>query len=409
MKLNVLRQPFHDSDYLYAVLKRWARNPQVLRIDIAVAWAKRGGLQPLREDLLGFRDRGGRLRLLVGISHGGATIQGLEMAMELADEAYVFHHSDRRTFHPKLYLARGRGVRLAVVGSQNLTGGGLSTNFEVGCELEFDPSDDSDAAAYAELRRAFDELLERDGAAIRLTAGLIGELANTPRYRIGNEDDRPSDGSGGGDGDEAQGNDPLFTADSSKLRRGPVSNGRRQPAAASKTSSGPGVSRRTTTASVPSSSMVSPADVVRRWSKKMSAADAQHPRGRRTNPTGHLTLVQGGHPIDQTSWFRDHFFGTQNWETKSVRRRAKEHATVQFTVAIDGKPFGRHELLLSHTPGFEANQGNRTTVLHWGEVVGAHLKAVDYTGKTISLENLGDGSFRLTIADLATGPFRRGQ
>ena len=51
-----------------------------------------------------------------------------------------------------------------------------------------------------------------------------------------------------------------------------------------------------------------PTETKLRWYKKMGSADAQNPPGRKSNPTGHLTLVQFRHPIDHATWFRNVLF-----------------------------------------------------------------------------------------------------
>ena len=136
-----------------------------------------------------------------------------------------------------------------------------------------------------------------------------------------------------------------------------------------------------------------------RWSKKLSHADAQHPRGANTNPTGHLTLVQAGHAIDSATWFRQVLFGHLPWGGVPD----KERLTLSMWVSIAGKDYGLQEIEITHTPSFEANQGNRATVLHWG-VLGALLQSVDFSDQFVTLERTPADVFYLTIDGKPTGP-----
>lgn len=71
-------------------------------------------------------------------------------------------------------------------------------------------------------------------------------------------------------------------------------------------------------------------------------------------------------------------------------------------VSVMGVSYGMVEFEISHTPSFEAQQGNRATVLHWGDF-NATLQRTDLSGKFVTLERDG-ANFRLTIADRPAGP-----
>ena len=117
MEVKFLSQPLASSDGLETFMDGLS-SPSLDRITIVSAWAKRSGLARIADRLAAFRARGGNVELIVGVSEGGATKEGLELAMDLADEAFVFHHPGR-TFHPKVYLATGVSQRELLVGSSN--------------------------------------------------------------------------------------------------------------------------------------------------------------------------------------------------------------------------------------------------------------------------------------------------
>ncbi len=145
--------------------------------------------------------------------------------------------------------------------------------------------------------------------------------------------------------------------------------------------------------------------VVKRWFKKMSRADAQRPNPG-TNPTGHLTLTQNRFPIDHRTYFRSVFFGDQNWvAVSSADSGGREEAAIPMEVVIRGSNLGMHSLLVDHNPAYEAGQGNRTTLLHWGNDLNEYLRRNDVVGDHVTLEKLDDGSYRLIIDSAPTGPF----
>lgn len=103
---------------------------------IAVAFAKRSALA--RVDLGGWCGEGRRLRLVAGTDFA---LTELDLLTNLGSKpnatCRVFHMAqERRSFHPKLYVIDGPTSRVAYIGSANLTGGGLGTNFESVVRLE---------------------------------------------------------------------------------------------------------------------------------------------------------------------------------------------------------------------------------------------------------------------------------
>ena len=142
MKIHFVGQPFAEHPNLVDFIEH-ARDEGFAELKIAVAWAKRSGLGRVWDALGEFRDQGGRITLIVGVSEGGATKEGLELALEAADQGYVFH-DPRRTFHPKVYFASSLGQRSLMVGSSNLTAGGLSWNYEASIWVDWDAGEGKD-------------------------------------------------------------------------------------------------------------------------------------------------------------------------------------------------------------------------------------------------------------------------
>lgn len=165
-----------------------------------------------------------------------------------------------------------------------------------------------------------------------------------------------------------------------------------------------------TTAPQPSTSVAAPAvtadpTIDRRWFKKMSAADAQRPRSENTNPTGHLTLVRSQHPIAQGTWFRDDLFVRADWNVVNPPDGTRQRATITFHMRIGQEDLGEVPLDVTFTPSFESGQGNRTTVVHWGETIGNRFRQNNYTDHYVTIERTLDGEFRMIISRIPVGEF----
>jgi hypothetical protein len=404
MRTRFVSQPFDDGFDLRDFVLDTTDDLQLIGLDIVVAWAKRSGLRLVEGALRAFRQRGGVLRIVLGISEGGATRQGLEMAMELADSAYVFHNPGGRTFHPKVYFARGDGRARLLVGSHNLTRGGAIENYEAGivCDLDLtDPEEDRVADA---VTAYFDRLLNDSAVCKRLDAELLALLVSDPRYRVADEDvgqpgRSPSDVSSiDTDNQVGAADGSIFGRSRLQLRSAPSAGGAAPPHPRPRGSAG----HTSAAAARPTAAAPEMAKVVKRWHARLSAAAAQRP-GPRSSPTGYLSLGKAGHPIDARTYFRDDFFKTAQWIGQPGER---ETTTVAFDVFVVNEHVGSLNLVVDYVPAFEAGQGNRTTLLRWGDWMNEHFRTVDHIGAYVTVERLSDDSFRLTIGESPTGPFK---
>ena len=104
--------------------------------DIAVAWATHC---PAIEKLRGFCDRGGELRIVVGID---GSVTDPTTLLDLRGFSKLRVGSARRPatglFHPKYYCFRNSSSNTVWVGSANLTGGGFGRNEELVLECAGD-------------------------------------------------------------------------------------------------------------------------------------------------------------------------------------------------------------------------------------------------------------------------------
>ena len=115
------------------------------RLDIAngriiVAWARQSGVGLLNSAL------GQSLRnidIIVGMANRGTSAEALSLLKVLARRVFVYHKHHLQTFHPKVYLLDSGGSTpnkaALLVGSSNLTGGGLFQNIEANLAMDLLP------------------------------------------------------------------------------------------------------------------------------------------------------------------------------------------------------------------------------------------------------------------------------
>lgn len=124
----------------------------------AVAFVKRSGTRHISAPLSEFAGAG-RVEFIVGIDHRGTSAEGLGdllRAVSPRGRVIVFHNRLPITFHPKIYLFKSEIAADAIIGSGNLTEGGLFTNYEAACRLSLDLGVPRDAALLESIERVLD-------------------------------------------------------------------------------------------------------------------------------------------------------------------------------------------------------------------------------------------------------------
>lgn len=154
----------HQSTYimqpaggnLYAPLVEQLTTVQNGELDIQVAYAKSSGVDLLTAALQTFRGAGGYLRVLAGIDQKNTTAEALYKLTQLCDELYVVHDTAfAQTYHPKIFVVRNADQAWVAVGSNNLTRGGLCTNYETCHTQVLNLTDTLDHRSYEKLTEAF--------------------------------------------------------------------------------------------------------------------------------------------------------------------------------------------------------------------------------------------------------------
>lgn len=183
---DVLIQPegeFRLGDYL----KQSFADVRWNEFRAAVAFVKYSGTKHIRQRLADFAQRAS-VKVSVGIDSGGTSVEGLAdllKALEDHGEVWVFHNANSSTFHPKMYLFKNENEADMVIGSGNLTEGGLYTNYEAGARLLLNRSKDTDAALLVAVEAALDAWSRpHDGLCYQLDDYLLQQLTDRENVPI---------------------------------------------------------------------------------------------------------------------------------------------------------------------------------------------------------------------------------
>jgi hypothetical protein len=260
------------------------------------------------------------------------------------------------------------------IGSNNLTDGGLYTNYEASTRTIFEfPSDDEE---YPQFFASLDVYLNPAGSTAQvLTSELIELLIKrgdvpTEKEILKNRAKTLKP--------KKRGSIPRSPFGVEKIKRPPTLKKYVKKSSVTKPKAEIAIT------SVQISSMPNLGELL--WQKtKLPASDVQRQKG---NVTGGLRLVQAkwkvsGNFINQTTYFRNDVFGHLIWSAWKTKPYS-EKAETSFDVYILGKSYGVHELTISHKPSGEASQHNYTTILHWGELAET-IRQLNLVGKTFKL------------------------
>ncbi|KIM10151.1 MAG: hypothetical protein KU37_11755 [Sulfuricurvum sp. PC08-66] len=147
--MNLINQPLNGQlgNHLIELLD----SEKYHTLNILVAFAKNSGVLRIINSLEKFRKKGGIVNVYVGVDLGGTSYEALTALLLHTNSLNIVHSEKFQTFHSKIYQFLGDANGLIIVGSNNLTGGGLWTNFESSILIPLDGSSDNDAKILKEM------------------------------------------------------------------------------------------------------------------------------------------------------------------------------------------------------------------------------------------------------------------
>ena len=364
-----LLQGLTASTHLEALQTLLAR-PDLDRVLISVAFVTKGGVDLIASKLKATKCR---VDVFAGVRNGVTTREGLLALMSAgASVHYVDMGARGLLFHPKIYICQCKPRSGVIIGSANLTMGGLHNNIESSVILDLDLERDEDREFNRSIFAEFD----------RLRSDYPKNVVRVSRRK--EIDDLHSLGR-------------VVTEASSSLPRGPmgITGGTDDiPRISLKV---PPLRRRVsppqTTPTLPSTvpaadppDLSSDLDLV--WeSKALTERDLGIPSGKNTHATGSINLDKGllDPSVDHRHYFRDEVFTALDWGPTD--HSTVEEAYARFRLIVKGIERGEFRLRIGHTTSTTTKsylQRNAMTRMSWGPTK-EFVASKDLVGRTMTL------------------------
>jgi len=389
MKISFLGQGLNNSgDSVGIVLMNSFSDTEFSKFCCLVAFLSLSGIDGISEAVKSSKQHIKQFRMVVGIDQKGTSKEALEALLGLDIETSVYYTISNIIFHPKIYLFEGDTKCRIILGSSNLTQTGLCQNIEASFVVDFLRPDKEGENLLKQIYDYFKSFFDSDIENLhKLTQELIeilfeGGIIPDESERIKIQEDKIAFKRDTGKTERLADMKTLFPA--IEIQKLPSDFFKKEKVKATKP-----------TAALPI--VTKPIAVADLWDLKgqlvwkktnLPATDILYARTSNTNPTGSLRFAQagwevGGKIIDQTTYFRKDVFGKFTWTVEKTEP-FQEITEVLFNVKILGEDKGQHHLMMRHKPSGEADQGNITTVLSWGELSNV-IRKFDLRGKDFYL------------------------
>ena len=347
--------------------------PAIERVILSVAFVNESGVEIIEAALAPYA---GKATVFAGVRNDISSWQGLSKLYNAGLHLYTVDTGSRNVlFHPKLYLVRSADNARLIIGSANLTLGGLNNNIEAGMLLEFDFADQNDKAIVDQIENQLDTLsTEYPNHVVQVTAPaqldemlasgrLVDEMVLPPPH--------PSTAAHAGGADSVT---------RIRLKVRPRRKARVHGAAAPAPVVAPAGP-----ATVPATIGV---EFELLWeSKPLTRRDLTIPTAAGTHQTGSVNLDKGllDESVDHRHYFRDEVLQYLAWTPTA--RPTVEEAYAQFQLVLKGISYGEFDLRIGHTTDTTSTgyqQRNAMTRLSWGPMR-EYIAREDLIGRTLAL------------------------
>ena len=386
---TVLLQGVTEDSHLDAV-NYLLSIPNPDRVMLSVAFMNEGGLSLIHETLTPVAEK---TTIVAGIRNGITSAQGLRRSLETGCSTYAVDTGSRSIlFHPKVYLSRNANEARIIVGSANLTAGGLNSNIEASLMLTMELDDPEDAALLQELEGKIDGMIsEYDQHVLPVSdEAMIESLLDAGR--VIDESSLPGPTTSGSSIQRELDTVPRINLKTRQIVRPRI---KRYGRASSLTP---------TPQTLAGAAMPVDERLTLVWqSRPLTRRHLTIPTGARTHSTGSMLFGKGAlDDIDQRHYFRDVVFANLDWHhDEAPGREHMERAEGRFQFVIRDVNYAVFILRLSHNSRTDTRayaQRNSMTQLHWGDArrLVAHEDLLDRTMYLYRSE-VEDGLFVLEI------------
>lgn len=369
-------------------IRRIFETPDIRQVILSVAFINEEGVLLLENEIRSVSDK---TKVFAGIRNDITSQQGLARLLNFGATVYAVDTGARTTvFHPKVYLAKGLNEARLVIGSANLTLGGLNNNIEAGMAMDFDLSDLSEKTLVESIENEFLNLIARDPEHVVLIDSVEQLEMLKQNGRVLDESEvlpprpvvkgtKPS-------------NDIISRIQLNVPRRYRTIKKTRPTLVVQKSPVDSDVTEVAVTVNKGSLKLV--------WeSKPLEERDLNIPSGTNTHATGSMSLDKGllARDVDHRHYFRDEVFSQLSWTP--TNRAHIEESQAEFELVIKGISYGKFTLRIGHktdTTSASYLQRNAMTSLSWGDAK-EYITQRDFIGRTLSLYRDEEDSTRFLI------------
>lgn len=374
-ELEIILQGLSQNDDHETAVNKLLITPDIDSYLFSLAFARKNGVDRIKDNLGNVADKS---QIFIGIRNGITSVQSVFSLLAIGIHPYVVDTaSNKKIFHPKIYAAYSDTNAFVVLGSANLTFGGLSQNMEASSFIKLDRSQQSDNNYLKKLVTTITQLpatypdhvfqITSPRQAIKLLHEGRLEDERLTRLPTTNKAQR----------DKARDNlKPIPTFE----KRNPDTN--------------KAIKRRKTKIAANTGVLV--------WeSKPLSERSLNIPQGSNTAITGDTNLGQGlMEDINFQHYFRETVFSDLNWNTDPDSRSPHlERATINAEIVIKNLSYGEYGLEVTHDPRTNTRsyeQRNIMTKIKWGEARWLIAKR-DLLDRTLRLYKKNSTDFMIVI------------
>lgn len=361
--------------------------PQIKNVIVSAAFVNKSGVELIQEKL---RENSAKAQAFIGIRNDITSVQGAQALLDSGLNLYVVDTGARTIiFHPKLYLVRGSVKARLLIGSANLTAGGLNNNIEASMLMELDLTKPDEKTLVSKIESDFSSLPQdypdhifriQDAQTLNeleLAGRLTNELTSLPIRSVGSAASPVGDSL------------PRIRLRVTPIRGNSLGARRSAAIVSAPPTSTPTSAPLSAQGVMPQSiNLAVGVDYELVWeSPALTRRDLDVPDGNNTNRTGSINLDKGqlADGVDHRHYFRDEVFSQLSWSASS--RPGVDEAHANFKLLIKGVSYGQFNLRIGHTTSTTSAaylQRNAMTRLSWGPIR-EHVARLDLIGRTLSL------------------------
>lgn len=341
----------------------------------SLAFARSNGVKRIKNNLARVSDK---TQVFIGIRNGITSIQSIFSLFKIGIAPYVVDTaSNSKIFHQKIYAAYSNTNAHVILGSANLTDGGLNQNIEASSYIKLNRKRQADEEYLQKLINTITDLPSTypDHVFQIKTARDAVELLKEGRL----EDERltrlpPTNKTQGNKERDKLKPIPIYGKISQALRKG--------------------VKKRR-------SKKIANTGILVWESKPLIPRSLNIPQGTATNITGDINLGKGlMEDIDFQHYFRDVVFAELTWKIDPGSRSPHlERTTINAEMVIKNLSYGVYELEVTHDPRTHTKsyeQRNTMTKIKWGDARSLIAKR-DLLDRTLRIYKKDSTDFMIVI------------